>query len=516
MDNPRLDPRAARVVAWHNRHPLARRITAAQVQGIGTVAVPFFTPDDTAPSVAPGPGQLAAAAIGQAQASAAASLAHGPETEAEGVSLRERAAARAKQAAERTAGTGDGDGDDTLVADPAQPAGAAVPYAAPTLTPAAVAAAGAAAAKPGRLRAAFIEDFIAPISRRAAARFIARHGVALAAPPAGEPVREVAVAKASPGEAVVLLYAGTAAIEDGTRRVRVLLAPGATGPVLGPRLYDRRLIAALCVTLLSVAAAAGLALRPVAQAPAEPAAMAAAMSAPAPAPAPASALPAPAPAATPHEPPAAVAAPAPAPAPAPLASAAPVPEVPTPASAPAHATPPVHAKEHARPPASAPAAPAPRRDRRPPLDDAAKAAARQAVADLRASLPPAPVHAATPAQAHASGPAPAPPVAPATASKQATLPAAAHAAPAVPAAGQPLFALTSRVLRTEAESEQLATAARALLAQPAGKAKPLHVELMAAGADWRVVAWPFSSAAEAERARALLASRGLRVQVVGF
>ena len=512
MDNPRLDPRAARVVAWHNRHPLARRITAAQVQGIGTVAVPFFTPDDTAPSVAPGPGQLAAAAIGQAQASAAASLAHGPETEAEGVSLRERAAARAKQAAERTAGTGDGDGDDTLVADPAQPAGAAVPDAAPTLTPAAVAAAGAAAAKPGRLRAAFIEDFIAPISRRAAARFIARHGVALAAPPAGEPVREVAVAKASPGEAVVLLYAGTAAIEDGTRRVRVLLAPGATGPVLGPRLYDRRLIAALCVTLLSVAAAAGLALRPVAQAPAEPAAMAAAMSAPAPAPAPASALPAPAPAATPHEPPAAVAAPAPAP----LASAAPVPEVPTPAAATAHATPPVHAKEHARPPASAPAAPAPRRDRRPPLDDAAKAAARQAVADLRASLPPAPVHAATPAQAHASGPAPAPPVAPATASKQATLPAAAHAAPAVPAAGQPLFALTSRVLRTEAESEQLATAARALLAQPAGKAKPLHVELMAAGADWRVVAWPFSSAAEAERARALLASRGLRVQVVGF
>ena len=32
---------AARVVAWHNRHPLARRITRAQVGGIGAVSLPF-------------------------------------------------------------------------------------------------------------------------------------------------------------------------------------------------------------------------------------------------------------------------------------------------------------------------------------------------------------------------------------------------------------------------------------------------------------------------------------------
>ena len=31
------DELVARVVAWHNRHPLARRITAAQVQGVGVV-----------------------------------------------------------------------------------------------------------------------------------------------------------------------------------------------------------------------------------------------------------------------------------------------------------------------------------------------------------------------------------------------------------------------------------------------------------------------------------------------
>ena len=32
----------ARVVAWHNRQPLARRITADQVRGIGVVALPFM------------------------------------------------------------------------------------------------------------------------------------------------------------------------------------------------------------------------------------------------------------------------------------------------------------------------------------------------------------------------------------------------------------------------------------------------------------------------------------------
>ena len=35
---------AAQVVAWHNRHPLARRITQRDVQGIGIVAAPFARP----------------------------------------------------------------------------------------------------------------------------------------------------------------------------------------------------------------------------------------------------------------------------------------------------------------------------------------------------------------------------------------------------------------------------------------------------------------------------------------
>jgi hypothetical protein len=44
---------AARVVAWHNRHPLARRITPAQVGGIGVVSLPFALPQAAADGAEP-------------------------------------------------------------------------------------------------------------------------------------------------------------------------------------------------------------------------------------------------------------------------------------------------------------------------------------------------------------------------------------------------------------------------------------------------------------------------------
>lgn len=44
---------AARVVAWHNRHPLARRITPAQVGGIGVVSLPFALPEAAADGAVP-------------------------------------------------------------------------------------------------------------------------------------------------------------------------------------------------------------------------------------------------------------------------------------------------------------------------------------------------------------------------------------------------------------------------------------------------------------------------------
>ncbi len=80
------------------------------------------------------------------------------------------------------------------------------------------------------------------------------------------------------------------------------------------------------------------------------------------------------------------------------------------------------------------------------------------------------------------------------------------------------YALTTRRLRTTAESEQLAAAMRRLLGAvghtPGGVA--VRVDTLAEGKDWRVVSWPYSSRSSAEQARAQLVARGLRVDVVDF
>ncbi|MBC7940707.1 MAG: hypothetical protein H7Z19_13235 [Chitinophagaceae bacterium] len=58
------------------------------------------------------------------------------------------------------------------------------------------------------------------------------------------------------------------------------------------------------------------------------------------------------------------------------------------------------------------------------------------------------------------------------------------------------------------------SALRALLA--AARREPAHVELMPAGDDWRVVCWPFARREDADRARALLMARGLKVETIAF
>lgn len=45
MEAPRIDELISRVVAWHNRHALAQRITSAHVRSIGVVVLPFVTSD---------------------------------------------------------------------------------------------------------------------------------------------------------------------------------------------------------------------------------------------------------------------------------------------------------------------------------------------------------------------------------------------------------------------------------------------------------------------------------------
>jgi hypothetical protein len=48
-DPPILDP-VAQVLAWHNRHPLARRIAPEHVTGVGVVSLPFVAADDVKPA----------------------------------------------------------------------------------------------------------------------------------------------------------------------------------------------------------------------------------------------------------------------------------------------------------------------------------------------------------------------------------------------------------------------------------------------------------------------------------
>ena len=55
---------------------------------------------------------------------------------------------------------------------------------------------------------------------------------------------------------------------------------------------------------------------------------------------------------------------------------------------------------------------------------------------------------------------------------------------------------------------------RALLASPT--APELRVEVLPAGSDWRVIGWPYANRAQADRARALLARRGMQVEVIEF
>ena len=91
---------------------------------------------------------------------------------------------------------------------------------------------------------------------------------------------------------------------------------------------------------------------------------------------------------------------------------------------------------------------------------------------------------------------------------------AAAAAAAAEAAASNAFAVSTRLLRTRTESEQIAAAMRALLVT-AGMPQ-MHVEAMPAGEDWRVVGWPYANRAQAEKARLLLAARGMKVEVIGF
>jgi hypothetical protein len=381
---------AARVVAWHNRHPLARRLRLADVHSMGHVALPFVDP------AAPGTPVAAAG------------------------SLRERAMARARAGAP----------------------------------------AAAAPAAGGPLQPAFQEDFVPPLAPAEVAAFAARHGIERGTEPVAAPVRHVPARAGAGG--VVWRWVLTAELRSGAARTRVLLGAAPGAPVLGRRLWSLPRVGALAAlggATAALALALGLdrgldrGLEPAPQAAVPAAATAAATSA-------ASAALASAPAA------AAVAAAPSAPSaldPAPAASAS--------AAADAAA---------AEPAASRPPDVEPRLGsiELPPIGGIVEARRREAAARAAAAA------------------------------------SDAGAAPPAAAASAPVYALTTRLLRTRTESQQIAEALTALLVVPGSPVQ--QVEVMKVGDDFRVVAWPYPARVEAERAQAALQARGHRLQLIAF
>ncbi len=308
------------------------------------------------------------------------------------------------------------------------------------------------------MRPAFDEDFIAPLKPGRVARWAARHGSCLPRPPADAPLREVERDAGAAGERTTPVYLLTAAIELGGRRVHVLVGAGECAAVLGPRLPSRprQLVAALAVLALPlVVLGAGL-LRaaPGASAPSPQAAIASA----------------------------------------PLWS-------PIAASAPARvAAPRLGLVMPARSGL--------------PISEADKAAARRARAALVAAG--AIVERTVAALAGAASE-----IGAAPADKGSAQPAASAADSGIAVAEEgrisaapPAFAVSTRPLRTHAEAEQVMAAMAALLSRPGSGG--VRTEILPQGDDWRVASWPFARSDEAEKVRALLASRGMRVQVVAF
>jgi hypothetical protein len=357
-----------------------------------------------------------------------------------------------------------------------------------------------------RWQAAFVENFIAPLTPPRVAQWARRHGRVLAAMPTDAPVRIVAPAPTQ-GEAhyrqVVVM---SAAIDVGTLSTRVLMGAGTPGTVIGPRLWHGPRLAAgasaAAVVMLALSWLAWGAHVAPSQAPVMAAVVAAkpqVAAAGAVASAPTSAL-------------ASVSAAAFAAASA--AASAPSVERAVPAAAPA-ASAPMQAAQPASAAASSAAlsphtaAAAAPWSAQPPMDvqpqsgrvampalaglisDEAKAAARA----HRKTLPAVQAAASAPAAAVAE--------------------AATPASRALPVT--PRFALATRLLRTRAEAEQFQAAMSALLRSgSAGQQGKVQTDILPEGEDWRVVGMPFTQRDEAEKTRRLLIARGMRVEVINF
>ena len=557
----RLNEVLTRVVAWHNRHPLAQRIQAGQVHSIGEVLLPFASavagPDSAAPAPLPSVDVLPDAALVQSTTSLDAIDAarpHGiaepadatpdlaldlaldldmapeePEVanmptdrdpaapvEAEAVmaqtlqdpfALAEADMAAADLVADRSAERPPPDpvvpadmdqqhADLSLpMAAPARaasepPAARSASLPAPTTAPSAPPPPGrlrqlltrltghpAGLASLPRLQAAFSRNFIWPLSPARVARWTRKHGQTTPVAPPDWPRRQVepdalllAAARRRGLQHGLHLHLLTAAIGVGDRRIRVLI--GAHGAILGPRAYSRpRVAAATSLLTLALLGTGWGVLRPgpgVQDNGLAAVAVAGAVNA-------ASA-------------PAALAA-APLPAQPPDARASDIDNAPAEASLPAPSAEP--RGDEAPPPALAAAAAsasAPMGRIKPLLSEEDRQAARQQAAVLRGT----PINEAPPAAA---------------------APRPAHTANMADAA--PVYAVVTRARRQHQSAAQDLALLRSVAKRLSGPL-PVHGELMQNQGEWRAAWWPFANLADAERARVLLAGRGLKAEVVAF
>ena len=95
----------------------------------------------------------------------------------------------------------------------------------------------------------------------------------------------------------------------------------------------------------------------------------------------------------------------------------------------------------------------------------------------------------------------------------AAAPRPAHTANMADAA--PVYAVVTRARRQHQSAAQDLALLRSVAKRLSGPL-PVHGELMQNQGEWRAAWWPFTNLADAERARVLLAGRGLKAEVVAF
>ncbi|MFO1327788.1 MAG: hypothetical protein U1F56_10560 [Rubrivivax sp.] len=505
----------ARVVAWHNRHPLAARITPDQVQSVGVVSLPFAVQGavvEPLPVPVPEPPTAEAAAPPEPTpppppAEPAAVPDDVPSTMVELVTETDAASpADAPTILDRALDAAAAPGA-TPLPDAAGAAAAEAPHT-PMPAPLRLRRLVTLPSRPPRrgwrgwwqqlrgrttFRALFSEDFIAPLAPRRVAAWAADHGTPDWPLEPEAPLRLVmldpSLRRAGDEAPELDLHLITAAVGVGEQRLRLLLAPGPQGAIIGPRHWNRARVAAATapLVLLLLGAFAGV-LHTRGRTGAEPEPLAAAS---APASAPVAHAQASGSAVHAH----ASAPVAPAPASGPVAHA--------PASAPVV----VAGAPAARAAASAP-------ELRAGPEPVVAASAPSAVVALAPAAPPAVPR--PPDVAPQRGRIDLPPLVPRLASgeRQALRQVALGLrGPDPRAAPARAWALATRPLSDRRQSERAAAQLQALALI---QRLPLRAELMHSGGAWRAVFWPFGSAADAEKVRLALADKGLRTELIEF